>query len=197
MLQLIITVVSLAILSLAWLPHVTPRLPEEQTGRDSAVLLEKALPQFQRAYQALTAEAEGTPPEATGGAVDASAVFGPLLRIAPAAPAGFQWVYAQHPADSSARAGQFYVCAFSMTAGRGAWDALRQTAGTAGPDAVLGYECGEAVADPIQEFPATAALTLYLTYEPPEEDAGEPPSEGTPAEAPAPESPGEPSGEPS
>lgn len=192
MLQLILTVVGLAILSLAWLPHVAPRLPEEQSARDNAVLLEKALPRFQRAFQTLTEATDGIPPEAAGGSTDAVEVFGPLLRIAPAAPSGFQWVYAQHPADGSARAGQFYVCAFSTTAGRGAWDALKQTAGAGDSNVALGYACGQTITPPVQEFPATAAVTLYLTYEPPEEAASEQPPEEAAAE-PIPELSGEPS----
>lgn len=191
MLQLIITIVSLAILSLAWLPHVGAKLPEEQKAQDSAVLVEKALPQFQRAYQVLTEAAEGEPPIAAPGTSNSMAAFNELLRIPPKAPPGFEWQYGRHPADGSARAGRDYVCAVSGTAGRGAWDALQQVVGFAGhEDLVLGYACAEAVSLPLQEFPANAAVTLYLTYEAPEEATSpETPSEAGEGETQPPASP--------
>lgn len=185
MLQLIIALLSVALLTLAWLPHAQIAPATQQRQEDSALMLKRALPQFQKAYQALGDLNDGFPPEPHSSG-DAAVVFGEMLRLMPVAPANFGWVYAKDTRPDSAFLGRDYICAYAQSPQEGQFEALGTVdAVMADYDVVVGSGCNSSLAGELRSPTSPAALTFYLTYEPPPEEP--PPEEGP--ETPPPEQP--------
>lgn len=177
MLQLILAVLGLALLTLAWLPHLQMPAVAQQRSDVAATVLPRALPRFQKAYQLLTEQGEGVPPSSS---LSAEAVYGPVLRLMPAAPEGFVWVYGRQTNEGSSYTGRDYICALSQAPKDGQRAGLiRAQALLAESDVEVGHVCGSnsSASGQAQE---RVALTFYLRYDAPEPSPEEAPVEGEP-----------------
>lgn len=111
MFHLIITVIAIALsgflslIAVNYLPSWSPAAAQVSTQ------VQTAFPLLEQAYGVLTRTADGEAP-ATLAHPDGGFVsqFMPLLKFAPAAPAGYRWSYGQHPSDGSHYAGLHFFC---------------------------------------------------------------------------------------
>jgi len=171
MLQFVVLFTSLAMVSMVWLAVPDKAARQQQIADEATGLYSAGFERFDRAYQALTEEAEGVPPAPTEAADGgAEAWFLPKLRFLPRAPEGFGWSYGVQLEADPLLEGRHYICASAELATAEQWGAVPTIAhvAAAGP-LVRAHYCGALTdAAPPSGWPAPVAVTFYLTYEAPE-----------------------------
>lgn len=141
-----------------------------KSASDQEQLVRSSLVQIDTAYSLVTRLNNGEPPvplAAPDGGLMSN--FGSYLKLAPAAPRGFQWAYGQHADDGSAYAGLNYFCMNSNSqldeaSVRGI---LRAKSLYGANQAFFASTCG-ATANTIglKDKPSGGALTFYVVYTP-------------------------------
>ncbi|VTU41908.1 MULTISPECIES: hypothetical protein [unclassified Variovorax] len=172
MFQLILTVMAIALTSALVMVSINYLPAWRGAARDVEQQVRTALPQLEEAYDAATRAAGGVPPAVLAASDGGfSAQFLPLLRFAPAAPAGYVWTYGQHGDDGSRYANLNYFCLAPTRAGlQGVGRGLyRGVSAFSRDQAFVNTSCGATVtqAAPSNWNAAPArAVTFYVAYTP-------------------------------
>jgi len=173
MIQLIITVVSIALTAALLLASINYIPWWHGIASDTEFIIKESLPKLERAYNVATILGNGTPPapttEADGGF---QSLFEPIVKLLPAAPPGFEWSYGRYTGTEQPWAGLDYFClTYTASGGRaeqGAWTgALRASTIFSPQQYILGSACGKTVSQSLpSSYPQPLAITFFVAYVP-------------------------------
>lgn len=117
-----------------------------------------------KAYAKVNGGAGPTPLATADGGADA--LFRPMLRLMPAAPANYTWSYGQHAADGSVWDGLHYFCLSSAApADLGIWRGMiRAKQAFSAEQLFMGNSCGATtnLSEPTT-YPASVSVTYFVT----------------------------------
>lgn len=168
--QLVITIcaialsAALAVMSINYLPWWNGH------AADIEKVIKNSLPILEAAYISATRATDGTPPDTTGsedGGLRDN--FGGLLKLIPAAPPHYRWVYGKHPIDGSRYSNMNYFC-MKMVSNSGVLagreEGIKRARSIFSSDQFyIGPTCG--VSSNIEETEnAPIMVTYYVAYAP-------------------------------
>lgn len=172
MFQLIITIAAIALTSALLVASINYIPWWYKSAADTEEVTRKSLLLVEQAYDVVTRAANGVPPAVGAGADGGFAAnFQPVLKLMPAAPAGFSWRYGQATVGEGSWANLHYFC-LEFTgdeegAGEGAWRGMQRVSALYSPQQlVLGNSCGDTAAYIPSSYPAPLAVTLFVAYTP-------------------------------
>ena len=171
MTQLIITIIAIALtaaLVLASISYVPAWYGFSNTAQKQ---VSAAMPLLEQTYDVLTRAAGGTPPAVQGGSDGGfRSLFLPTLKFAPAAPAGYTWVYGQHANDGSRYANLNYFCLSPLgSTSEGVGRGIYRAAGVFSADQMfINSGCGatSTLGQPGNWKGISRAVTFYVAYTP-------------------------------
>lgn len=173
MTQLILTIVSIALTAAFLLASVNYIPWWTKTASDTEYVIKESLPKMERAYNVATVLGGGTAPAPTnepdGGF---KSLFEPIVKLLPAAPAGFEWRYGQYSGSEQPWAGLNYFCLLYTANGgladEGAWKgAIRANAVFSPQQYIIGNSCGGTTAQGMPNaYPQPLAITFFVAYVP-------------------------------
>lgn len=173
MVQLIIVVLAIALLGLLLTATVNYIPWWYKTAADIEEVIRKSLSIVEQGYDVATRATDGTPPAVTTAADGGFAAgFTPVLKVLPAAPPGFTWVYGQRTTnDVPNLTGLNWFCLRHTATGggnEGAWrGSLRAAAVFSNSQYFINSECGAASSlSAPTSYPAPLAITFYVAYVP-------------------------------
>jgi hypothetical protein len=170
MFQLILAIVAIALSAAQMLAGLNYTPAWVKTASDTDLVARTSMQTLEQAFDIATSANSGTPPTVTAAADGGLATnFLSIIKFTPAAPQGYQWIYGQHANDGSRYANMYYFC-LSPTAGaqatQGIYRGIQRSMSIFPADEVyVNTGCGATVdyATPTS-FPASMALTMYVSY---------------------------------
>jgi hypothetical protein len=168
MMQLILAIVAIALISALAVASINYMPVWTKAADDAEQVTRSSLNRLEQAYDVLTRANNGDVPVVQGGPDGGfSALFLPTLRLAPAAPTNFRWVYGQHAADGSPKAGMNYFCLHSNGADEGAWRGIQRARAAFSSDQYfVSSACDSLENSTPSSYPSPAAVTFFVSYVP-------------------------------